>query len=209
MERIKSLSMQNTAVILIDFQNDFMELYKGSLAVHKTDQHYSDLINQTTKVLTQRSYKLFVSFDNHSKDHISFASAHQNKNPFEKIKVNGVELTLWPDHCVAETSGAKIKLNSDIPFTSIEKGFNKDHEGYSVFADEDFRNKKFASQLKKLWFYSSFIFGLATDFCVKQSVLDALSLGFEVTVVEDLCRAVNEEQSKQALIEMKGAEHLS
>ena len=201
--KIEKYSKDLTAVLIIDFQTDFIEYYKGSLTVPDTNNNYVESINKFSSKLANYGFFIYASQDWHPKDHISFASNHEKKSPFEKILVANKEQTLWPDHCIQNTTGAQIRLPSDINFSSIKKGMFSKHESYSVFADESRRKNKFCHELKEKGIKNLIIFGLALDFCVKETIFDAVKLGFNVTLIESLCRGVDSMLCKKLIYQFK------
>lgn len=199
-KRIKK-NDNETAVLLIDFQADFIKHYKGSLAVPQTDESYINSIHKACIDLEKLGYPIYASQDWHPFDHISFASNHRDKACFETILIENKEQILWPNHCVKNTSGAQIMLPSDLNFTSIKKGMCSKYESYSVFADDPRRKYKFTQELKKKGIKNLLIFGLALDFCVKETIVDAVKLGFKVTLIKDLCKGVNPILCEELLIQ--------
>jgi nicotinamidase/pyrazinamidase len=177
----------NAALIVVDVQNCFVP--GGSLAVAKGNE-IIPLINTIAKgfqnvVLTQ---------DWHTPGHISFASAHPGKKPFEAIKLPYGNQVLWPDHCVQGTDGAAIHKDIVIPQAQlvIRKGFNPKVDSYSAFIEADGKIKTgLEGYLKQRGIKSVYVVGLATDFCVAWTALDARKLGLQATVIEDACRGID------------------
>jgi nicotinamidase/pyrazinamidase len=132
--------------------------------------------------------------DWHPRRHISFASSHPGKRPFETIELAYGAQVLWPDHCVQGTSGAA--LHPDLDATRAELVIRKGHhagiDSYSAFLEADRKTTTgLAGYLRERGFGKLYVCGLATDFCVAWSALDARAAGFEVTVIEDACRAID------------------
>jgi len=177
----------DTALIVVDVQNCFMP--GGSLAVSKGDE-IVPLINRIAKgfqnvVLTQ---------DWHTPGHISFASAHAGKKPFETIKLGYGNQVLWPDHCVQGTDQAAIHSGIDIPHAEliIRKGYNPKVDSYSAFLEADHRTRTgLDGYLKGRRIGTVYVVGLATDFCVAWTAMDARKLGFDAYVIEDACRGID------------------
>jgi nicotinamidase/pyrazinamidase len=175
------------ALLVIDVQNCFVP--GGSLAVKGGDE-IVPLINQLAKsfrnvVLTQ---------DWHTADHVSFASQHGGKNAFETIDLEYGVQVLWPDHCVQGTEGAAIVSGINIPHAQliIRKGFNRNVDSYSAFLEADRKTETgLAGYLKGRGIKRVFVCGLATDYCVAWSALDARRFGFEADVIEDACRGID------------------
>jgi nicotinamidase/pyrazinamidase len=175
------------ALLVIDVQNCFTP--GGSLAVKEGDA-IVPLINTIAKsfqnvVLTQ---------DWHTADHVSFASQHDGKKPFETIKLSYGTQVLWPDHCVQGTDGAAIHKDINIPQAEliIRKGFHKDVDSYSAFLEADRKTQTgLAGYLQGRGIKRVFVCGLATDFCVAWSALDARKFKFQAVVIEDACRGID------------------
>lgn len=192
------------ALLIVDVQNDFLP--GGALAVAYSDQ----ILPVINKLIDQFDY-VFATKDYHPKNHISFASRWQKSVGF-KIKMGVIEQVLWPDHCVAGEWGSQLsdKLNKKKIKLEFIKGTQSEIDSYSIFFDQ---NHNPASEIdryfKKREISDLYIVGLTTDYCVKQTALDALSLGYNVFIVVDGCKAVNIHKSDgtTALNEMqkKGA----
>ncbi len=180
-----------SALLVIDVQNCFLP--GGSLAV-KDGEQVVPVINRIAKgfanvVLTQ---------DWHTAGHVSFASTHPGKKPFELIDLSYGKQVLWPDHCVQGTDGASLSKDLSIPQAGliIRKGFHKDVDSYSAFTEADGKTTTgLAAYLKARQVERLFVAGLATDFCVAWTALDARKAGFETYVVEDACRGIDTQGS--------------
>lgn len=178
---------KSDVLIVVDVQNCFTP--GGSLAVKDGDA-IIPLINKLAKsfqnvVLTQ---------DWHTANHVSFASQHQGKKPFEVIKLPYDNQVLWPDHCVQGTDGAAIHKGIDIPHAQlvIRKGFNPKVDSYSAFIEADGKSKTgLDGYLRGRGIKSVFVVGLATDFCVGWTAMDARKLGMAASVIEDACRGID------------------
>jgi nicotinamidase/pyrazinamidase len=183
-----------SALIVVDVQNCFTP--GGSLAV-KGGEEIVPLINTIAKsfqnvVLTQ---------DWHTPGHISFASSHPGKKPFDTVKLKYGTQILWPDHCVQGTDGAAIHKGIDISRAQliIRKGFNPQVDSYSAFIEADGKSKTgLDGYLKARGIKSVYVVGLATDFCVAWTAMDARKLGFDATVIEDACRGIDTQGSLAA-----------
>jgi nicotinamidase/pyrazinamidase len=175
------------ALIVVDVQNCFIP--GGSLAVNKGNE-IIPLINTIAKgfqnvVLTQ---------DWHTPGHISFASTHAGKKPFETVKLPYGNQVLWPDHCVQGTDGAAIHKDIAIPHAQlvIRKGFNPKVDSYSAFIEADGKIKTgLDGYLKQRGIKTVYVVGLATDFCVAWTAMDARKLGLKAVVIEDACRGID------------------
>lgn len=188
-------------LILIDVQNDFMPY--GALPVPEGDQ----IVPIINKIIYK--FDLVVATqDWHPKDHISFASNHKEKKPFDIIDLDGFQQTLWPDHCVQGTSGAEFHPDLEIkPIEAIfRKGTNPNIDSYSGFYDNlHKKNTGLAGYLREKNAKDLYFVGLATDYCVYYSIMDALNEGFNVFLIEDATRAINknhyENHLKKELVE--------
>ena len=192
-----------TALILIDLQNDFVP--GGALAVQEGNT-VIPIINR----LQSHFDLVFATQDWHPPDHRSFAANHPGKKPGDVIDLNGLSQVLWPVHCVQQTPGADFvpALNRSHIREIIRKGTDPQIDSYSGFFDNGHRKATgLAERLHTAGATHLFLAGLATDYCVKFTVLDALSLGFRTSVVVDACRGVNlrSEDSSEAFSEMERA----
>jgi nicotinamidase/pyrazinamidase len=190
------------ALIVVDIQNDFCP--GGALAVPNGDE-----VVPAINSLVARYDHVVVAQDWHPAGHMSFASSHEGREPFETFAASYGEQVLWPDHCVQGTRGAEF--HPDLQWTKAEllvrKGYDRRIDSYSVFFENDRTTPTgLAGYLKERGFDSVVLAGLATDFCVGFSALDAIGHGFAVTVVLDACRAIDLDGSLAAMIEqMKDA----
>ncbi|MBX7067402.1 MAG: bifunctional nicotinamidase/pyrazinamidase [Parachlamydiales bacterium] len=173
-------------LIITDVQHDFLP--GGSLAVPGGDE-----VIAVINLILPRFNHVFATQDWHPPQHMSFASTHK-KQPSETIWINGMQQILWPDHCIQNTYGAEIaeSLNREQIEKIFHKGSSPDVDSYSTFFDNARkRSTGLADHLKKLHLKDLYFVGLATDYCVLYSVLDALDLQFKVWVIRDACRAIN------------------
>ena len=177
------------AVIVVDVQNDFLP--GGALAVPEGDR-VIPVINQ----LTTEFDLVFTTQDWHPPNHCSFAASHPNAKIGDRILIDGQEQILWPVHCVQNTRGAELvaSLNQKVISGSVRigKGTGTRVDSYSGFFDNQRKRATGLEQLLRQRGADDLtIVGLATDYCVKATVLDARELGFPVTVYKNACRAVN------------------
>ena len=175
------------ALLVIDVQNCFVP--GGSLAVKEGDK-IVPLINEIAKAF----HNVVLTQDWHTPDHVSFASQHSGKKPFETIELSYGTQVLWPDHCVQGTEGAAIVSGISIPQAEliIRKGFHRDVDSYSAFLEADRKTETgLAGYLKGRNINRVFVCGLATDYCVAWSALDARRFGFQAEVIEDACRGID------------------
>ena len=180
-----------SALLVIDVQNCFLP--GGSLAVKEGDQ-VVPVINKLAKGFAN----VVMTQDWHTPGHVSFASSHAGKKPFETVDLAYGKQVLWPDHCVQGTDGASLSKDLAIPQAElvIRKGYHKDVDSYSAFTEADGKTTTgLAAYLKARKIQRLFVAGLATDFCVAWTALDARKAGFEAYVVEDACRGIDTQGS--------------
>ena len=176
-----------TALLVIDVQNDFcpagaLEVAGGNEIVPYINK---EMVKYDCVVLTQ---------DWHPKGHLSFATSHEGKNPLELIKMPYGDQVLWPDHCVQGSKGAEFHpdLNIEQANAIIRKGSNPFIDSYSAFFENDRKTPTgLDGYLKSLEIEKINLVGLATDFCVNYSAQDAANLGYKVSVLEKMCRAID------------------
>ena len=181
-------------LLVVDVQNDFCP--GGALAVARGDE-IVPLVNR----LGERFQHAVLTQDWHPPGHGSFASSHPANKPFETIEVAYGLQTLWPDHCVQETTGAAFHPDLRLPRAElvIRKGFRRAVDSYSAFYENDRRTPTgLAGYLRERGLTRVFLVGLATDFCVHYSAIDARRLGFAAVLIEDACRAIDLEGSLDA-----------
>ena len=191
-----------TVLIVIDLQNDFCP--GGALAIEEGDK-IVPLVNR----LIQGHEHVVLTQDWHPAGHSSFATSHAGAAPFSSIEMPYGPQTLWPDHCIQGTHGGAFHSALDWTKTElvVRKGFRKNIDSYSAFNENDRRTPTgLAGYLRERGLERLVLVGLATDFCVAFSALDAVRLGFETTVLTDACRAINLNGSlAQAEAQMRGA----
>lgn len=176
-----------SAVVIIDVQNDFCS--GGSLAVPDADA-VIPVINE----LMRGFRHVFLTQDWHPLGHVSFASSHAGHVPFSRMSLPSGEQVLWPDHCIANTPGARFHPALEIPFGSpvVRKGVSRDIDSYSAFLENDRTTPVgLDALLRETGVGEIVVAGLATDFCVLHTALDARTLGYDVTVVEAGCRGID------------------
>lgn len=191
------------ALIIVDLQNDFLP--NGALAVVQGDQ-IIPIINALLN--TQNLFDVIVaSQDWHPKDHESFAANHPGKKPGDVVDLGALRQILWPVHCVQNSIGAELttQLHTQNIDKIFHKGIDKTIDSYSTFFDNGHKKSTgLENYLREHGVTEVYIAGLATDYCVKYSVLDAIKLGFKTYVIVDGCRGVNLHpgDSEHALREM-------
>lgn len=196
------------ALLIVDVQNDFCP--GGALEVPEGDS-IIPVINQLSVVFRH----VIQTQDWHPKGHSSFASSHKDKKPFETTNMPYGTQVLWPDHCVQGSSGAEFhpNLNTTPSELIIRKGFRKSIDSYSAFYENDNITKTgLTGYLKDREIDTLYVTGLATDFCVKWSVLDGCYEGFNMFVIEDAVKGIDMDGSvKKAWQEMEeaGAKRIS
>lgn len=190
-------------VIVVDLQGDFTQWKKGSLAVPGTDKAFVEKVRKATSALAKAGFTLYATQDWHPSDHVSFFTNHQGKKAFDVIKVGSKDQVLWPPHCVQGTDGAKVLVDNNLFLAIVKKGQDKNFDSYSGFQDDGGAKTEMERILKARGIEKLIIYGIATDYCVKATALDAAAAGFKVTVVEELCRGVAPETTAKALEEMK------
>ena len=185
---------EQDVLVVIDVQNDFCS--GGALAVPDGEK-----VVPAVNRIAQKFRNVVLTQDWHPRDHVSFASNHANKRPFDMIKLPYGSQVLWPDHCVQDTSGAEFHKALHVPQASlvIRKGFRRDIDSYSALYENDRKTPTgLLGYLRERQLKTMFIAGLAFDFCVRYSAEDARKAGFEVAVIEDACRGIDLEGSMAA-----------
>jgi nicotinamidase/pyrazinamidase len=175
------------ALLIVDIQNDFLP--GGALAVPG-----GDAIIPVVNALGQRYRNVVLTQDWHPAGHVSFASSHPGRAPFDRIALPYGDQVLWPDHCVQGTTGASLARDLDVPHAQIvvRKGFHADVDSYSAFLEADRRTPTgLAGYLRERGIDRIALAGLALDYCVAWSAYDALDQGFRVTVIEDACQPID------------------
>jgi len=178
---------ERDALLVIDVQNCFMP--GGSLAVAGGNE-IVPVINR----LARKFANVVLTQDWHTPHHASFASAHPGKQPFETIQMPYGPQILWPDHCVQGTAGAKLDKNLDIPQAEliVRKGYHREIDSYSALREADGKTPTgLGGYLQQRGIRRVFVAGLATDFCVAFTAIDARKEGFDALVVEDASRGID------------------
>jgi len=190
------------ALVVIDMQNDFIP--GGQLAVQGGDE-IVPLINR----LGARFRNVVIAQDWHPGGHVSFASSHPGRAPFDSVQLPYGAQTLWPDYCVQGSHGAQLHADLDLPHAQliVRKGCNRDIDSYSAFVEADRRTPTgLSGYLKERGIDTVYLVGLALDYCVAWSALDARTAGFNTVLIVDACRAIDLDGSLQrALGEMEAA----
>jgi nicotinamidase/pyrazinamidase len=178
-------------LLVVDVQNDFCS--GGALAV----PHGEDVIPVVNRVAA-RFQHVVLTQDWHPPGHLSFASAHPGRQPFETIELPYGTQVLWPDHCVQGTRGAEFRDDLCVPHAELilRKGYRRTIDSYSALYENDRKTPTgLVSYLRERGLRRLFLAGLAFDFCVRYSAEDARREGFDVVVVEDACRGIDVDNS--------------
>lgn len=181
------------ALLIVDMQNDFMP--GGALPVPDADR----LIPILNKLMGYFSL-IFASQDWHPSDHVSFAANHPGHHVGDHLQIGQVQQVLWPVHCVQHSKGAAFvsQLNQDKITAIFHKGSDRMVDSYSAFFDNArMRKTGLDEALRKEHVKRIYIAGVATDYCVLYTVLDALDLGYQVCVIPEACRAINLEKGDE------------
>ncbi len=193
------------ALLIVDMQNDFMP--GGALGVPAANE-----IIPVINALIPKFSLIVATQDWHPADHVSFADNHPGKKVGETVKTGDIDQILWPLHCVRSTHGAELASSLDKEnFASFfYKGTDKNIDSYSAFFDNARRKSTgLGDYLKSRGVNDLYVAGVATDYCVLSTSLDAVDLGFNVYVIADACRAINldphDEERALAAMEAKGA----
>ncbi len=174
-------------LLVVDVQNDFCP--DGALAVPRGDE-----VAPIVTRIASRFPHVALTQDWHPEGHLSFASSHAGRRPFEMIEVAYGRQILWPDHCVQGTPGAAFRADLDIPHAELvlRKGYHRAIDSYSAFYENDHKTPTgLSAYLRERGFERVFLAGLALDFCVRFSAEDAHREGFAVVVIEDACRGID------------------
>jgi len=190
-------------VIVVDIQGDFTKVKNGSLAVEGTDEAYIKAAEENTKKLKEAGFPIFATQDWHPKNHASFFTNHKGKKAFDMIKLHGKDQVLWPPHCVQKTPGAEILLDKKLFKAVVKKGMDAQYDSYSGFQDDGGKKTDMDKLLKKEKINKVVVYGIATDYCVRATALDAVAAGYKVIMIKNLSRGVAPDTSQKAIDEMK------
>lgn len=194
---------EKIGVIVVDMQGDFTTWKNGSLAVDGTDQAFVAKVKKATEMLKAKGHLIFATQDWHPAEHVSFYSNHVGTEPYEAIQIEGRTQVLWPPHCVQETENAKVLLDNDLFVAIVQKGKDKRYDSYSGFQDDGGAKTEMTGILKENAIKELIVYGIATDYCVKATAIDAADAGYKVTVVEGLSKGVAPDTTAEALDEMR------
>ncbi len=177
----------DAVLIVVDVQNCFVD--GGTLPVAKG----ADVVPVINRIAPAFN-NIVLTQDWHTPGHASFASSHPGKKPFESTQLSYGPQVLWPDHCVRGTTDAALHKDLSLPTAQliIRKGFHPQVDSYSAFMEADRKTSTgLEGYLRQRGIRSVFVVGLATDFCVAWTALDARAAGFETHVIEDACRGID------------------
>ncbi len=197
------LAEKKVGVIVVDVQGDFTTWKQGSLAAPGTNQAFVMKVQNATKELVGKGLLAFGTQDWHPADHVSFHTNHPGRKAFEVIKINGRTQVLWPPHCVQGTRNARVLVDNNLFLAVVKKGKDPEYDSYSGFQDDGGVKTEMDQILKRNGITRLVVYGIATDYCVKATAMDALNNGYKVTVVEELSKGVAPDTTEAALQEMK------
>ncbi|OPY77841.1 MAG: nicotinamidase/pyrazinamidase [Syntrophorhabdus sp. PtaU1.Bin153] len=197
------VAREKIGVVVTDIQGDFTTWKKGTLAAPGTDEAFIKRIETATLLLRRNGFLMYATQDWHPIDHVSFAVNHPGKVPFDTIQIGNLTQTLWPPHCVQGTENAKVLLDNNIFQAIIRKGQRREFDSYSGFRDDGGNDTEMHAILQEAGIGKLVIYGIATDYCVKATAIDAVSRGYKVVVIEGLCKGIGSETTAQALREMR------
>ncbi len=200
----QTFSVEKTGVIVVDVQADFTELKSGSLAVPGTDDQYVNNVESATRRFLDQGHYVYFTQDWHPAGHVSFFTNNPGTEPLQVIEIEGRSQVMWPPHCVQGTPGAEILITVEGSVKTVRKGMDAKFDSYSGFADDGGGKTKLDELLRTDGMEKLFIYGLATDYCVKATVLDARKAGYQVELILNLCRGVSPKTTESAIKEMEG-----
>jgi nicotinamidase/pyrazinamidase len=199
----EGIVMKTRGVIVVDVQGDFTTWKKGALAVEGTDAAFIEKLKNATATLKQLGHAVLATQDWHPADHISFYTNHPGRKPFDVVDIRNKKQVLWPPHCVQGTENAKLLLDETLFDAVVKKGKDPRYDSYSGFQDDGGARTEMNGLLKKIGIQELIVYGIATDYCVKATALDAAQAGYKVTVAAGLSRGVAYDTTATALEEMK------
>jgi nicotinamidase/pyrazinamidase len=195
--------MKTMGVIVVDVQGDFTIWKKGALAVKGTDAAFIEKLRKATETLKQLGHVVLATQDWHPADHISFYTNHPGRKPFDMVDVRNKKQVLWPPHCVQSTENAKLLLPETFFDGVVKKGKDRRYDSYSGFQDDGGARTEMDGLLEKRGLQELVVYGIATDYCVQATALDAAKAGYKVTLVAGLSRGVAPDTTATALEEMQ------
>ena len=200
------METKDSAVLMVDVQGDFTTACQGSLAVGGADQAYVDAVAARVREFRDLGFPVMATQDWHPADHVSFFTNHRGNAAFDTVDLgDGRTQILWPPHCVQGTEKAKVLVDPGLLDAVVQKGMDPRFDSYSGFFDDGGQATGLEGILRERGIRHLTVFGLATDYCVRATVMDAVDLGFGVTLIRDLCRGVAKESTRAALEQMAAA----
>ncbi len=196
-------SQQTKGVIVVDMQGDFTTYKSGSLAVDGTDKTVVEKVEKATVMLSEKGYPIFGTQDWHPENHVSFFSNHKGKKPFEAIQIEDRTQVLWPPHCIQGTQNARVLVDNNLFLAIVKKGQDARFDSYSGFQDDGGAKTEMNRILHKNGIKEVIVYGIATDYCVKATAIDAADAGYKVTVIEGLSKGVAPDTTAKALEERR------
>lgn len=190
-------------VIVIDIQGDFTKWKEGSLAVPGSDEGYVKSVETATRQFKELGIPILGTQDWHPPDHISFAASHPGKKPFETMMIDGGIQVLWPPHCIQGTENARVLIDNNLFLAVVKNAQNFDVESYSFFHDGKGTKTEMDTILRMKGVEKVIVYGIATEYCVRETSSDLIAAGYKTTVIEGLCRGVSPDASATALDEMR------
>lgn len=195
--------MNKWGVIVIDIQGDFTEWKQGSLAVPGSDEGYVKSVETTTRQLKELGVAIFGTQDWHTPDHVSFATSHPGKRPFETVVIGGETQVLWPPHCIQGTENARVLIDNNLLLAVVKSAQNDDVESYSFFQDGNGTKTEMDTILRINGVENVIVYGIATEYSVRATSLDLVAANYKTTVIGSLCRGVSSDIAAVALDEMR------
>ncbi len=197
------LREERIGVIVTDIQGDFTEWKNGSLAVPGTDKTFVEKVQKATDRMNREGFVLFATQDWHPSDHVSFYTNNPGKRPFETAVIEGRNQIMWPPHCVQGTENARVLVDESALQAIVKKGQDSRYDSYSGFQDDGGQETEMDRILKKNKIKRLVIYGIATDYCVKATAMDAKEAGYDVIVIKGLSKGVSPDTTQKALDEME------
>jgi nicotinamidase/pyrazinamidase len=195
--------MKAKGVIVVDVQGDFTTWKNGALAVPGTDRGFIENVRRATETLKRQCIPVFATQDWHPADHISFHTSHPGRKPFDVVELENGKQVLWPPHCIQGTENAGLLIDPSLFEAVVQKGKDRRFDSYSGFQDDGGSPTELDGLLKARRLGEVLVYGIATDYCVKATALDAVGAGYRVTVVESLCRGVAPDTTAAALAALR------
>lgn len=198
-----ALEQVKWGVVVVDIQGDFTTWKGGSLAAPASDERYVSEVEMATRRMKDRGFKAIATQDWHPANHVSFYTNHAGKKPLDVITVRGRPQVLWPPHCIQGSPGAEILIDNSLFDAVVQKGMDAQFDSYSGFEDQGGYRTALDNILKELGINRLVIYGIATDYCVRDTALHGIEYGYRVVVIEGLCRGIAPDTTEGAIREME------